>query len=291
MKTRDEMDQTADTPRLSHDGERFPHPERLKRSAMEGLEATLYDEWCAATAEGDADGSLPAPVVLEAETLRGMRLRPDLRLHFPAKRSLKHRSPVQRTAWRSAAAAMVAAGLVTYLLRESPPAPPQPVTACAIAPAAELPPQEARPAATPSPAPAAPAKPAARPAPPYPEPDPLPEAAGQTAPLAAGHALLARAPELGQPEIVVKLDIPTQSQKNTLIPALRSEMEVLADAGMRNLARLQLAVDRIHMQGIAAAGLILRQQTVITEVYDGQGNLISYGVQAGRINLRKEYQN
>ncbi len=115
------MEQLENDFKLEVCEELFPHCEMLKRSVMEGFEASMWEEQCIAAAEGDLTENhltVSDKDFIEATVFyRGLRLKADPEEIFEAKSSLKHRPVFRPVAiWLGVAVAAAVAVIVTIPL-------------------------------------------------------------------------------------------------------------------------------------------------------------------------------
>jgi hypothetical protein len=320
-----------DEPILKPTGERFPDPDTLRRSTMEGFEGSVLDERRVAAAEGDTAG--------DTGGFERLRLRADEAVVFPDRGSLRgclefgtvtaiakpdtvfaSRRRGRTLLWTaSAAAAVVALALLVNL--------PQPVDRVtstgsvtgkvdAVGPSANSLTDNAAtyPVAEPveaaNPAPAIPAAKApttqARTTRHFDKPDaprhidasrpdtPTPQifAPPPASLIATGHQLIA-----SRGHIVLELSAPLQPATGAAQPAaVERLMEQLAGASLPQLerpalSRLLMPIDRTAGSGMATLSRLLGRETTIIKEYDSSGHLTHYAVYTPNSMIRRNYSN
>lgn len=100
--------------RLSPGEEKFSFPEKLRRSEMDGLDASQWEELCIAASEDELSGLQKANAILtndefkqEVSTYKTLKLKADKQISYPNKNSLK-KSNRRIGLWISVVAAAVA---------------------------------------------------------------------------------------------------------------------------------------------------------------------------------------
>ena len=296
-----------DSPRLTPREEKFSCPEKLKRSEVEGLDTSLWDELCIAASENELEN----PALLDNEEFRqevsrysSLKLKADNRLTYPDKSSLKKSSP-KVGLWICVAAAAIALLIaIPAIMRNSSSEPltPQLVTTPSTP---EKSPQGAQSS----------------------KPDEKHEADNTPAITQAKNTTVEpksvvknTTATAGTKDNEIKSVTPTQELKrlslglNTIEPiqqiavmAANTEggikqhspqadtQNIILFASSDEVERMEIEVekpsflDRLREKSIVNVNRLLGKGTIVVREYDSDGKLTLYAVQSGAINFEKDF--